>query len=300
MMGVALRKSEVSLEEENDTLHRQLAYFNRGRMSPGFAGPYWRAALRDELLLKEREGYFVEAERRSVQPMLAGVPEDADAFVAWFETLKQDGPGQGDPLFPWLAREASYEQVRWFLHQEVAGEAGFEDLVALTQIRMPVTAKLELARNYWDEMGQGNAAGMHGPMLSRLAAAVGVKPTPETTVWESLALGNLMSALAANRRYAYQSVGALGVIELTAPTRAVHVAAGLRRLGLGGKERVYFELHATLDVRHSEAWNREVIHSLVAENRETALPIAEGALLRLNAGARCFDRYRRAFDGTSL
>ena len=74
----------------------------------------------------------------------------------------------------------------------------------------------------------------------------------------------------------------------------------LRRLGLGGKERVYFELHATLDVRHSEAWNREVIHSLVAEDPDTALPIAEGALLRLRAGARCFDRYRRALDGTSL
>jgi hypothetical protein len=299
-MGVALRKSDISLEEENNALHRQLAYFNRGRMSPGFANPYWRAALQDELLLKEREGYFIESERQSIQPMLAGVRGEADAFVAWFEQLKQDGPGQGDPLFPWLAQEASYEQMRWFLHQEVAGEAGFDDLVALTQIKMPVTAKLELARNYWDEMGQGKAAGMHGPMLSRLAAAVGVKPTPETTVWESLALGNLMSALAANRRYAYQSIGALGAIELTAPTRAVHVAAGLRRLGLGGKERIYFELHATLDVRHSEAWNREVLHSLVAENPDTALPIAEGALLRLKAGARCFDRYRREFDGTSL
>jgi len=148
-------------------------------------------------------------------------------------------------------------------------------------------------------MGQGNEAGMHGPMLSRLAHAVGVAPTPETTVWEALALGNLMSALAANRRYAYQSIGALGAIELTAPTRASYVAGALRRLGLGGKARVYFELHATLDVRHSSAWNREVIHSLVAENPDTALPIAEGALLRLQAGARCFDRYRRELDGTS-
>jgi hypothetical protein len=45
-------------------------------------------------------------------------------------------------------------------------------------------------------------------------------------------------------------------------------------------------------VRHSEAWNREVIHPLVAENPATALSIAEGALLRLHAGARCFSRYR--------
>ena len=56
----------------------------------------------------------------------AGAPTDADSFVAWFEALEQDGPGQNDPLFPWLAETASMDQMRWFLTQEVAGEAGFE------------------------------------------------------------------------------------------------------------------------------------------------------------------------------
>jgi hypothetical protein len=294
-MGIPLKKSVVSLEEENDALHQSLAYFNRARLSPGFAHPYWKAALRDEFVLRELEGHFVERERRSVETMLVDVPESADAFVVWFEELISSGPGQGDSLFPWLAKTASYEEVRWFLHQEVAGEAGFEDLEALTQLKMPKQAKLELARNYWDEMGRGTAAGMHGPMLGRLAEAFAVSPTPESTVWESLALGNLMIALAANRRYAFQSIGALGAIELTAPGRAVHVAQALRRLGLNGKARLYFELHATLDVRHSAAWNREIIHSLVTENPDTARPIAEGALLRLIAGARCYTRYRREF-----
>ena len=38
----------------------------------------------------------------------------------------QVGPGQGDPLFPWLAEEASRDELRWFFEQEAAGEAGFE------------------------------------------------------------------------------------------------------------------------------------------------------------------------------
>jgi hypothetical protein len=42
--------------------------------------------------------------------------------------------GQGDALFPWLATSATVEQMRWFLLQEVAGEAGFEDLLAMTQV----------------------------------------------------------------------------------------------------------------------------------------------------------------------
>ena len=54
-----------------------------------------------------------------------------------------------------------------------------------------------------------------------------------------------------------------------------------------------FGLHATVDVQHSKAWNREILATLVAEQPELAQPIAEGALMRLTAGARCFDRYRR-------
>ena len=72
----------------------------------------------------------------------------------------------------------------WFLNQEMAGEAGFDDLVALTQIKFPARAELEMAWNYWDEMGQGNAGGMHGPMLSRLGTALELNDRG-STVWES-------------------------------------------------------------------------------------------------------------------
>src|SRR3546814_4192726 len=59
-----------------------------------------------------------------------------------------------------------------------------------------------------------------------------------------------------------------------------------------GRERHYFDLHAVLDVKHSEAWNREAIGPLVAEDERRARAIAEGALIRLRCGARCFERYR--------
>jgi hypothetical protein len=275
-------------------LQRRLTALNRARLTVSLECDDWEAVLAEEYALRQLEARFVESERRSVQARAQRAPSDPDAFVAWFEALAEHGPGQNDPLFPWLAAHASYEQMRWFLQQEVAGEAGFEDLVALTQLKLPVRPKLELARNYWDEMGRGHDAGMHGPLLERLAQALGIDRTDEP-VWEALALGNLMTALAANRRYAYQSIGALGAIELTAPGRAVFVNAGLKRLGLGGAERRYFALHATLDVQHSAAWNREVLHPLVAANAEVAPLIAEGALLRLQAGARSFERYRRHF-----
>jgi len=119
-----------------------------------------------------------------------------------------------------------------------------------------------------------------------------VTPVIENTVWESLALANAMTAMATSRRYAWHSVGALGAIELTAPGRSACVAAGLRRIGLSDRERRYFDLHAVLDVKHSADWNREALRPAVEEDPRRATAIAEGALIRLRCGWRCFERYR--------
>lgn len=278
-------------DRERLQFHLALAAANRKRLAPTCADPDWRASLDEDRAWRLLEGEFLEAEQRVIAARAATAPTTPNEFVAWFEALRTNGPGQHDSIFPWLAEEAPREAMIWFLSQEVAGEAGFDDLVALTQVKLSTQAKLELARNYWDEMGQGKRGGMHGPMLEVLARELQIDPRAPV-VWEALALGNLMTGLATNRRYAYHSVGALGAIELTAPDRAALVNAGLKRLGISGEARRYFALHATLDVKHSIAWNREVLGPLVAANPETARPIAEGALMRLEAGRRCFERYR--------
>ncbi len=278
---------------DDDRWHRRLAALNAARFTPAFPADDWERDARAQADLAVEEGHWLEARRAEVAARAAEAPRDPAGFVAWFEQLEQAGPGQDDPLFPWLAEQASLDEMRWFLTQEVAGEAGFDDLTAMTQLRLPIPAKLELARNYWDEMGRGNAKGMHGPMLEHLAGRLGLKPEIETTIWEALALANTMAGLAANRRYAYQSVGALGVIEQTAPGRAKLVGIGLKRLGVSAKDRHYFDLHAVLDIKHSAAWNAEAAWPLVAEDPDRAPALAEGALMRLECGAACFRRYRR-------
>jgi hypothetical protein len=280
-----------------DSFQRGLAHWNRERLSPAFPDTDWQKTLERDTRMLRLEGGFAEELRESIREDAAKAPTDADNFIAWFEELKQIGPGQGDPLFPWLAESATRDELRWFFEQEAAGEAGFDDLVAMTQVKLPARPKLELARNYWDEMGRGNAKGMHGPMLDTLVETLEVNPVIENTVWESLALANAMTAMATSRRYAWHSVGALGVIELTAPGRSACVAQGLRRIGLSDRERRYFDLHAVLDVKHSEEWNKEALRPLVEEDPRRATAIAEGALMRLACGERCFARYRAELWG---
>jgi hypothetical protein len=276
----------------NDSFQRGLSHWNHERLAPALPANDWQQTLDADTKMIRLEGGFMETLRAEVQEEALAAPRDVEGFVAWFEALKERGPGQNDPLFPWLAETATLEQIRWFLEQEAAGEAGFDDLVALTQVKLPTMPKLELARNYWDEMGRGNPRGMHGPMLDALIERLELTPAIDTTMWESLALANAMTAMATTRRYAWHSVGALGVIELTAPARSAATAAGLRRLGFSDRERRYFDLHAVLDIKHSEDWNREALRPLIKEDPRRAPAIAEGALIRLKCGERCFDRYR--------
>jgi hypothetical protein len=289
-MSVAYARPTATVDKRE--LQLELLQLNEQRLKPTFHSAGWRESLAAETERRILEMEYLESCRREIAARAAGAPTEPHAFLAWFERLEATGPGQHDPLFAWLEREATMSQFRWFLTQEMAGEAGFDDLVAMTQLKMPTQAKLELARNYWDEMGRGMEVGMHGPMLARLAVTleldIGIAIVPEAH-----ALGNLLAGLAFNRRYAYHSLGALGVVELTAPGRSRLVNLGLKRLRVPANDRQYYALHATLDIKHSAAWNAEVIAPLVHDLPECAVAIAEGALMRLTAGQRCFERYRR-------
>lgn len=282
---------QTNVDASPAMFHQQLAHFNVRRIEPTKPFLGWHKTLRDDLAWQLAEGNYLEALRQQVIPLIHGHAGDTEHFIGWFESLSDVGPGQQHALFDWLAHEATLAQMRWFLTQEAAGEAGFDDLVAYTQVKLPVRAKLECARNYWDEMGHGKQTAMHGEMLDRMVRALDLQPTIESTVWESLALGNTMLGLAMTRRFAYHSLGALGVVELTAPSRVRRVSEGMKRLGLDGRMRAYFDLHAALDVSHARAWIREIIRPLVEADPSCAPFIAEGAMMRLVCGERCFERY---------
>ncbi|HEX5660412.1 MAG TPA: iron-containing redox enzyme family protein [Polyangiales bacterium] len=271
-----------------------LLHLNHDRLCPATPQDDWHQDLLRSAQASLREGQFLERERSRIAARAAQAPCDVDGFVAWFEELQKTGPGQYDSLFDFLATRATFEQVRWFVQQEVAGEAGFDDLVALTQLRLPESAKLELARNYWDEMGRGKENGMHGPMLARLADDLEVRASePSSIVWEALAVGNVLAGLAYNRRYAWHSLGALGAVELTAPTRAVRVVEALERVGVAGEALHYFKLHSTIDVTHWNGWRDHALIPVISAQPELTVHIAEGALMRLEAGARSYTRYKR-------
>ena len=295
-IGISKTKAYDSRSSNSSPLwqaHRGLADYNKGRLSPRLPDKNWQSQLMIQGKIHALECQLLEIERNAIADRAAAAPDEASEFIKWFRDLRMLGPGQQDPLFDWLATEATTSQMTWFIQQEVAGEAGFEDLTALTQIKFPNRPKLEMAQNYWDEMGRGKETGMHGPMLGDVANELGLGIYSNDVIeTEPLALANILLGMAVHRQYAYHSVGALGVIELTAPDRALRVHAGLKRLGLSQTGQRYFLLHSKVDIKHYQDWETEVLFPLVEANPQVAVALAEGALMRLNAGARCFQIYK--------
>ncbi|MCU1588062.1 MAG: iron-containing redox enzyme family protein, partial [Frankiales bacterium] len=80
--------------------------------------------------------------------------------------------------YRWLADTADWEQVVEFLALEGGPDGGFDDLVAVCQVGLSGSAKLELGKNYWDEMGTGDLAGVHTALHDRLVEAAGIPRIP--------------------------------------------------------------------------------------------------------------------------
>ena len=273
-------------------LHVGLNALNRARLCPGLS-EHWADHLRLIRAAEIIEAQYLEEERAWARTYIRELPVEPEAFVDWFVALRENGPGQFDPFFDYLAEEADRSEFEYFVKQEYCGEIGFDDLIALTQVRMPARAKLEMAHNFWDEQGRGVSADVHEHLYVQMAAELGIRDTPdEEFVWETLAVANILTGIAINRRYTWHSLGALSVIELTSPTRATRIAAGLARIGVSDAGCYYFKLHSSLDEDHWAAWLAEVITPLLHEAPALAVPIAEGALMRLCAGARLIAKYR--------
>lgn len=274
-----------------DSLHRRLARLNRRRLRPGTPDERFdpveeaRSAIEEERWLRQERAAWAE--------LAAEVPGDPDELLDWFEMLEADGPGQHDPFFDFMEQDASLDDVRWFLRQEAAAQVPVGELLALVSRGLPVAAQHELARAQWDELGRGEPDQMPAPLFARLAEVFAVfDEADEPAQWEAVAVANTTMGFAHNRRWAFHAIGAVCAAELTEAGRSAQITRGLRRLGLPLHAAQYYARRAETGPDRWERWSRDILCRVVEDHPGSAPWIAEGALARLEAGRRCFERYR--------
>ena len=191
-------------------------------------------------------------------------------------------------VYDWVADEADPEALVEYLSLEGGPDGGFDDLVAACQIGLDGEAKLELARNYWDEMGNGTLDAVHTELHRDLTRALGLRAIPRSELpMEALERGALGSLLATNRWFQPEMVGALGLLELQAGPRCRKVVAALERVGAPAGAFPFYAEHATVDPRHGKDWLDNAIASL-AGDAAWAEGIVRGARWRSVTNARFF------------
>lgn len=196
-------------------------------------------------------------------------------------------------VYRWLAEVASWELVVAFLALEGGPDAGFDDLVATCQLGLHGRAKLELAANYWDEMGNGELDGIHTILHDKMVEAIEMprigRCEQPVEALERTALGGL---LATNRWLQPEMLGALGLIELQAGPRCRMVLQAFDRLGAPRDAYPFYVVHAEVDPMHGRTWLDNAIVPTVAEHPEWGSRIVRGASWRSAVNAAFFDAVR--------
>ncbi len=227
------------------------------------------------------------------------VPARSDEFLDFLRGLCAEHRLASHPLFDYLEREASREEiVEFFLHEGPIA-LRFCDLVVLSMVGAHDEVRRELADNFWDEVGSGDYSKRHTELYRRLMRYVGRELPPshglpdtclERLDWRGLAGYNAYFYLALHRRNYFRSVGCLGVAEMMDPAQYEKIVRGCYRVGLTDDYQLaYYVDHVTIDKEHGDGWFDHVMAPLVTKYPESTYDMAVGALLRMNTGAEYYD-----------
>lgn len=218
------------------------------------------------------------------------LPADGAGFAEWYKGAAFSHPLYEHDLYAFLASEATRAQLEWFLRMESAGEAAFDDLVALGQVGTRGEVKMEMARNYWDEMGNGRAHAVHTHLFYRLVEGLSITaPDADDLPWQVLGGVNVMIWACLSRRNAFRAQGVLGAVELLAPQRCTRLVHGAIRVGISKRTMSYYGAHAIIDIGHAEGWLAHVLAPQVDQVPGARVHIAEGLIVRADASLDYFD-----------
>lgn len=193
-------------------------------------------------------------------------------------------------VYRWVANTASLEELRHFLAIEGGPDGGFDDLVALCQVGLSGTPKMEMARNYWDEMGNGIPADVHTDLHRGMASALQLPQLSRNSLPEpALARAALNGLLATNRWLQPEMIGALGLTELQAGPRCRLVLKAFQRLGLSTQAAQFYAVHADADPRHGKHWLENVIAPLAVQVPDWGSRMIRGAKWRWIVNTELFE-----------
>ncbi|MGW1836118.1 iron-containing redox enzyme family protein [Streptomyces sp. BBFR2] len=223
--------------------------------------------------------------------MLDDMPAESGQFLSWLKRQARSHRVFKHPYYmDFIRHHATAADVRTYMIQESVVDGRFDDLLALMQVGTAGPAKLEIAENFWDEMGNGKPAEVHTHLFNKIFDVFDVseQELEESLTATALLSGNLAVLLSRYRHRYPEAVGFLGMTEWLVPDRFVQVVGAWERLGLPDVGIVYHRLHITVDSQHAAGWFHNIVKPS-APSEYMRRGMARGALWRLNSSARYLD-----------
>jgi len=246
------------------------------------------------------EGAMLDAELALIpNDLVTGWPTDGREYVRWLKTIILDHGASKHRLYQsFLKDDATVDDFRFFMAQETNLDPRFDDILALMQVGTNGAEKMEIAGNYWDEMGNGTSDDVHTAMFAKTLTAIGVDQDylAANLLAEARISGNLSAALSLSRRHYYKAVGFFAVTEFLVPRRFKCLTEGWRRNNLSEPGIRYHDLHIGIDAVHASGWFKNVVAPIVEKDPRTGREIANGALMRLSSSLRYMDALMDHFD----
>lgn len=240
---------------------------------------------RDAASILERNLLY-KYKKRAVAYNIDCYPKDGCKYVRWFKDLFINHSSSSHPFYDeYLPFKATKEDIKFYLTQETNLDPKFDDILALMQIGRSGSEKLEIAKNYWDEMGNGDLLGVHSALFNKTLDYFGIdnEYISRNLLPEALMSGNLSACLVMDRRHYFRAVGYFGVTEYMAPKRFKQLLVAWKRNNLKESFAEYHKLHITIDAIHGNDWLNKVIAPIIDSTPDKGKEIAEGALLRMES-----------------
>jgi len=267
------------------------AYYRKALDAPENTVGYGRDFERQRNTAYLLENNWNEVEERSVD--LAGLPKLKGDFISWYLVMERRMNSDIRFFIEYLRREASLEQVAYYICMEELVDGSFDDLMAIVQIGMPIKPKMVAAENYWDEMGNGNPDAVHTKMFKDSSVFMRdvlrqVNISAKHPTLECLMNGNVLLMWALRREFNTRLIGAIGLVEGSAPVRFRATTEALKRLRLPDQVIDYHQSHISIDTCHSNAWLEVVLDYYAGCGEHVVRELALGVSIRYNVALRYY------------
>lgn len=222
---------------------------------------------------------------------LEAAPADPTGYLSWLKQVaRRHRVFKHHYYTEFIRNHATQDHLRTYVMQESVVDGRFDDLLAMMQVGTNESAKLEIANNFWDEMGNGNPEQIHTTLFNRIydVFQISGEELERALTANALLSGNLAVLLCRYRQFYPEAVGFLGMTEWLVPDRFVQVVTAWERLGLPDVGIVYHRLHITVDSQHAAGWFHNVVIP-AATSEFMRRGITRGTLWRLNSSARYLD-----------